>query len=120
MAAGAPASALGQQGGVVEAADEHLPACDLLLEVALQAKRGVTFGEEFGVDRAMRAVAGGATFAHGFVFENKRPALGFVAPKAAIIFSEQLGATARVGGPLVGRMALGATQFSFRDGVMVL
>ena len=56
-----------------------------LLEMALQTKIRVPHGQHFGIDAAVRVVTGGAAFAHGFVPEHVRTALGRVTLQAAII-----------------------------------
>src|SRR5208282_3594968 len=73
VTAGRPASALLDAQGVIGAADENLPAADLL-EVAFQAEVGVARRQEFCIDRSVGSVAGGASFAHRFVLEDERPA----------------------------------------------
>jgi hypothetical protein len=111
---GIPAGAALEEGGVIEAADEDLAAGCLLLEMALHAEGGVALGEEFGVDRAMGVVAGGAAFAHGFVFEDVGPTLCGVALVTAFIFRQERGVPADNGVAMMRIMAIGAGQVSFR------
>ena len=49
MAGGAPASAATEKRRVVPATDHHGAGAGLLLEMALEAERGVTRRQEFGV-----------------------------------------------------------------------
>jgi hypothetical protein len=104
---------------MVETADKDLTAGGLLLEMAFEAERCVALREEFLVDGAVGEVAGGASFAHGFVFEDVGAALGGVALEAGIVFGEECGVTADDGVALVRVMAIGAGEPTLRDGVMV-
>lgn len=88
MTAGGPASALLDAQRVVRTADEKRAAADLL-EMAFQTQVGVAFGEQFGVDRAMRGMTGRAAFMHGLVLEYERPALGGMAAKATFILGQE-------------------------------
>ena len=60
---------------MIDICDKDSSANALLLEMALQAERVVTFVQHSLVDRAVRRVAGDATLANCFVFKNKRTAL---------------------------------------------
>ena len=118
VTAGRPASALLDAQGVIGAADENLPAADLL-EVAFQAEVGVARRQEFCIDRSVGSVAGGASFAHRFVLEDERPALGGMAADAAFVLGEKGAAAASVNGAFVRRMAGRATEFVFGHGMMI-
>ena len=59
---------------MIRSADENPPTLDLL-EMTLQTQVGVSCREHLGIDRSVRAVTGGATFAHGFVLEHMRASL---------------------------------------------
>ena len=59
---------------MIRSADADCSALDLL-EMTLQTKVGVSGREHLGVDRSVRAVTGGAAFAHGFVLEHMRASL---------------------------------------------
>ena len=86
VAAGGPAGALRQALRVVGTADEKLPGTGLLDEVTFQTQIRVPLGQQLGIDRAVRVVAGGAAFAQGFVFEHERTLLGRMAAQAHFIF----------------------------------
>ena len=130
MATGGPARALGQTRGVIRIADENATGGGLLLEVALQAKRLVALVEHPLVHRAVGRMAADATLAHGFVLENKRPALRGMALQTGIVVGKELGAAALHalgnicaaaldGVALVRVMAIRATDFAFEHRVMV-
>src|SRR5215472_11879973 len=92
---GRPARALLDAQGVVRASDEKLAVADLL-KVAFKTEVGVTNGEQLGVHRPMRCMAGGATFAQGIMFEHIRPTLLRVAPEAIVICRKEGGAAAHL------------------------
>ena len=117
VTAGRPAGALLDTQSVVGAADEKLAPADLL-EVAFQTEVGVAHGQQLGIDRAVRSMAGRASLAHGLVLEDERPALGGMAAEAAFVFGEERGAAAGVNGAFVRRMAVGATQFVLGHGMV--
>jgi len=77
VAAGGPASAKLQIEGVIHAADIDvaLGAWTRLLGVAAEAKIGIRFGQQFGVDRTMRLMTDRAAFTQGGMFVNKWPGL---------------------------------------------
>ena len=80
-----PAGAAGDKARVILPADEK-SSCRLLLEVALEAERMVPLHQHLLIHRSMHRVAGGASLAHGFVLEDKRPALRRVTPPACFRF----------------------------------
>ena len=88
VATGRPASALLKAHSVIGPSDEQSPATDLL-EVAFQAEVRVTNGQHLGVHRAVRIVTHDAAFAHGFMLENKRPALGGMTANAGFVCRHQ-------------------------------
>ena len=88
VTAGGPARALGQASRMVGTANQEL-AAGLLDEMAFQTQIRVAFGQQLGVDRAMRVVTAGTAFTQGFVFEYKRTLLGRVATQAHVIFGKQ-------------------------------
>src|SRR5258708_4544331 len=100
---------------MVKTADLQPSRSGLLLEVALQAKGLVAFGEQLVIDRAVGVVAGGATFPHSFVLEDEWPPLGGVAAAAGIVELGERGAHASDGRTLVRIMAIAAAQFAFGD-----
>jgi len=118
VAAGTPAGTLAQTRSMVHAADENRPALDLL-EVAFQTKVRIAFGEQFGVDAAVRGMAGGAAFAQGFVLKNKRPLLGGMALDTVFILRKQSGAAGNKSDSLMRRMTFDATHPSFGHGMMI-
>lgn len=68
----------------------------------------------------MRAVAGGATFAHRFVREHKRTRLGFVALRATLILRCHREATGRFENVAAVRIvAIHAIHVAFEDGMML-
>jgi hypothetical protein len=69
-----PAGAGAQTRAVILSANDNA-AASVLLEMALKAEIGVPSDQHFVVHRAVRVMAGGASFAEGFVLENKWAAL---------------------------------------------
>ena len=119
MAAGGPARSLTEERGVIAAAnDNHAGSC-LLLEVALQTEVGVALDKHFVVRRAVRIVAGGATFTDGFVLENKGSALSDVALHAGVAFARHQGSAAFYAGTFMRIMAVAAGDFAVFDGVVM-
>lgn len=78
---------------MIGVADEDSPTLRLFLEMAFQAKSGVTLGQQALVDRAMRRVAVRTSVSNGFMLENKWPALRDVTLQTGIILAEQEGAS---------------------------
>ena len=93
MAAGRPACPLRQECGVIDIAEKNSARLGRLLEMAFQTERLIAFGQHALIDRAMRRVAGGATFAHRFVFENKRPALRGMTLRTGLVRAQKRDAT---------------------------
>src|ERR1017187_9853953 len=90
-----------------------------LLEMALETKVGIAFGEHLCVDAAVRAVTGDATISRRLVFENIRPALRRMALNAVLLLGEQGGAAASVGNPAVRRMTLHTRHPALGHGMMI-
>jgi len=84
MAAGRPTSALLYAHGVIRAPDHNRSTLDPL-EMAFEAEVGVPHVQEFGIDAAVCVMTRGAALAHGFVLEDKGPALGRVTLEARFI-----------------------------------
>ena len=84
VTARAPASSALQKRGVITSTDHDHARCHLLLEMAFQAQGGVPLAQHLGVHRAMRLMAGRATFANGFMLEHERAALGHVTLAAGV------------------------------------
>jgi len=74
---------------VIAAADENLADGRLVLKVALEAKSGITLGEEFFVHGAVRLVADEAAFARCFVLVNERPTLLRMAAEAGFVVAHK-------------------------------
>ena len=120
VATGAPAGALAQARRVIHPADQDgRPAVLDLLEMAFQTQVRVAFGEHFGVDAAVRGMAGGAAFAQRLVLKDKWPLLGRMALDAIFLLRKQLGAAAGKGDALVRRMAHDAGHPAFGHGMVV-
>jgi len=75
MTASTPTGALVDERSVILAADQDAAARLELLEMAFQAQVGIPFREQFGIDAAMRRMAGGAALAERLVLEDKRTLL---------------------------------------------
>ena len=118
MAPGGPACAATHAGRMIAAADVDFAIDPLFLEMAFEAKDGITFHEHAGVDRAVGLVAGGAALADGLVFEGERTALGNVASAARVVFRGQFRAAAGDDLSLVRIMAVAAADFALLDGVV--
>lgn len=121
MTSGGPATSLLESvdtSGVYGSADHDVAPLDSL-EMAFEAKIGIPHGEEFGVDRSVGAMAGGASFPHGFVFKDVGPVLGRVALQAEIILGQQGSAASEMSGSLVGRVTIGAGHLPFGQRVMI-
>lgn len=130
MAAGGPTRPLLQKIRVIDVSNENVSGYFLLLEMALQAKRRVTVGQQSLVNRAMRCMAHHAPLTHRLVLIDKWAALlcvtfeaGFVsAQKSKAAGSELLlnicrGATDR--DPFVRFMAVAAAHLAFKHRMMM-
>lgn len=117
MTTGTPAGAAGEEGGMVEGADHDATGGGLLLEVAFEAEHGIAGGEHLLVDRAMGLVAGEATFADGFMFEDVGTALGGVTGEATFVDGGEGGAAGLEGVAAVGVMAGAAAEAAISDAV---
>jgi hypothetical protein len=130
VAAGRPTRALLQKVRVVDVSNENMSGYFLLLEMALQAKRRVTVGQQSLVNRAMGCMADHASLTHRLVLIDKWAALlcvtleaGFVsAQKSKAAGSELLlnicrGATDR--DSLVRFMAVAAAHLAFKHRMMM-
>ena len=69
-------------------ASNQNPAAGDALEVALHTEIRIANGQHFGIDRSMGGMTGGAPFARGFVFENIRPALRWMAADASFVLRQ--------------------------------
>lgn len=118
MAAGGPARALLNAGGVIRAANQNLAALHLL-EMALEAEVGISRDEHFRIHRAVRAVARGATFPHGFVFKDKRTVLRRMTFQAGGVLRFQRRAATQMRTAFVRRMTFETAHFAFHDRMAV-
>lgn len=90
------------------------------LRVAAQAKIGVVVHEQFLIDGTMRVMTNGASFTHGFVFENHRACLRLVTTRAALILSRHRQAALGLENVAPVRvMAIHAIHESFHDGMVL-
>lgn len=74
VATGRPARTTIDELGVIDLADKKLAGLvgrTMHLDVALEAKIIVALREQLAVYRPVRVMAGGATFAHRFMFVNE-------------------------------------------------
>ena len=85
MTAGGPACSLRQTTGVIRIANENAAVHSLLLEMAFQAKGGVSGGQQAWINRAVRRMTGHATFPDGVVLEYKGTSLGGVTLEAYLV-----------------------------------
>ena len=74
---------------MIDVSNENMAGHLLLLEMALQAKRLVSFAEQSLVNRAVWRMAGGATLTHRLVLVHKRAALRGVALKAGFVLTQE-------------------------------
>jgi hypothetical protein len=123
VAPGGPAGPHAQVSGMVLVANIDVPSCDrraLRLRVAAEAKVDVALDEQFGINRAVRRVAYGATFPQGRMLENKWPGLLPMTGGTGIVIArhgEPSGRFENVGP--VGVMALGAIDMVFEQGMVL-
>jgi hypothetical protein len=107
---------------MVPATDENASAGEhpLNLSVAAEAEVGIRRGEHFGVDRAVRVMAGGATLAQGGVLINKRFGLFPMALGTGLIQSRPGQAGRRFHDVQAMRiMALNAIHLALEDGMVL-
>ena len=119
MATGRPTGATRQAARMVLSANVNSAGRRLLLEMAPQAKIGVAGDKHLLVDGTVNGVAGGAAFPHGLVLKYEGPALGGMALTARLRFSSERCAPAFDGLTFVGTVAIGARDFTLRDGMMI-
>jgi hypothetical protein len=85
MATGGPTRALLQKIRVVDVSNENVSGYFLFLEMALQAKRRVPFGQQSLVNRAMGGMAHHAPLTHRLVLIDKWAALLCMTLKAGFV-----------------------------------
>ena len=103
---------------MIASANEQCPRGGLLLEMALEAKVRVSRQQHPRIHGAVCRVARRAAFAHGFMFEHERPALGRVAFSTCLLFRSQRRAARGNRGSFVRVMTIAATHFAFGNRMM--
>ena len=104
---------------MVGTANKKLAAAGLLDKMAFQTEVRVAVDQQLGIDRAVRVMTGGATFAHSFMFEHKRALLRGMTTQAHFIFREQRSAAAGQNGTFVRVMAVGTGHPAFGHRMMI-
>ena len=89
MTAGGPTRALLQKIRVIDVSNENVPGYFLLLEMALQTQRRITFGQQSLVDRAVGCMADHTTLTHRLVLIYKWAALRAVALEARFVLAQE-------------------------------
>ena len=111
--------------GVIDITEKDSAGSALFLEMALQAERVVALVQHALVNRAVRRMAGYATFAHRLMFKNKRTALRRMTLETRVIrtherspttFDRLVHARAAAFGchSLMRIVAIGAAHFPFQ------
>src|ERR1043166_2351408 len=123
VATGGPTSAEAQVLKMILLADVKTSSrggWSLHLGVATEAQVRITRGQQFGVDGAMRAVAGHATFTQRRVFENYRLGLFPMALGAGLVQAGHRESARRFHDVLaVGIMELHTVHLAFDDGMVL-
>jgi len=130
VTSGRPARALRQSVGVIGITNEDPTAGSLLLEVTLEAKRGVSGRQHSLIHRTVRRVTSDTTFAHGVMLKYEWASLrsvtletGFVARQegesAALHFLLKICIAPFDRITLVRVVAIGATHLAFQHRVMM-
>jgi len=120
MAAGTPAGSL-SKASEVTAGGAHGSSSrrSICISMALEAERGVAFGEHLLIHRTVRIVADGAAFLDGVMGEYKGSGLSLVALGAGFILAVEVGAAAFEGAALVRVVTLGAAHLAGEHWVAV-
>ena len=85
-----------------------------------QTKIRITDGQQLGIDRAVRIMAGGASFAQRCVLEDKGPRLRLMALAARFVQADHRDSFGRFHDVQAVRIvALHAIHLAFRDGMML-
>lgn len=87
MTSSRPAGALRQPVGVVRVADKNSSIRSLFLEVTFEAEGGAAGDQHALIDRTVGRVAGDATLADRFVFENEWTALRGVTLETGVVLA---------------------------------
>src|SRR5262245_60005472 len=117
VASGGPTRTLLDANRMVGTPNQN-PAAPHLLEMTVDAQVVISRHEHLLVDGAMGIMAGGASVAHGFVFEDERTPLRGMTPEAVLILRQQ-GRAAFERGAFMRVMAVGAIYPVFRDLMML-
>jgi hypothetical protein len=80
---------LRQEAGVINISNENMPGFFLLLEMALQAERLVSFVQQPLVHRAVWRMARKATLTHGLMLKDKWSALRGVALETRFVLAQE-------------------------------
>src|SRR5512140_2964674 len=86
--------------------------------MALETKRRVAFGEHLRVDRPVGVVARRTSLAQRFMLESEWTPLRLMTGEAAFILGKKRSAAGEISRALVGRMAIRAAEFPFRNRVV--
>ena len=124
VTAGGPTRPLLQKIRVIDVSYKNVSGYFLFLEMALQAKRRVTFGEQSLVNRAMGGMAHHAPLTHRLVLIDKWAALLRVTLEAGFVSAQKSKATglkpllnvcrgSLSGDPFVRLMAIATAHFAF-------
>ncbi len=130
MTTGGPTRPLLQKIRVIDVSYKNVSGYFLLLEMALQAKRRVTFGEQSLVNRAMGGMAHHASLTHRLVLIDKWAALLCVTLEAGFVSAQKSKAAgselllnicrgALVRDPFVRFMAIAAAHLAFKHRMMM-
>jgi hypothetical protein len=130
MAPGGPTRPLLQKIRVIDVSNENVPRYFLLLEMALQTKRRVTFGQQSLVDGSVGCMADHTTLTHRLVLIYKWAALLCVTLEAGFVSAQKskaaglerlLNVRRRAFGrdPFVRLMAIAAAHLAFKDRMMM-
>jgi hypothetical protein len=117
---------LRQEAGVINISNENMPGYFLLLEMAFQAERLVSFVQQPLVHRAVWRMARKATLTHGLMLKNKWSALRGVALETRFVLAQESKAAAfkrllNISPAAFDRhshvriVAIGTAHFSFQD-----
>jgi hypothetical protein len=130
MAPGGPTRALLQKIRVIDVSNENVPRYFLLLEMALQTQRGVTFVQQALVDGSVGCMADHTTLTHRLVLIYKWAALLCVTLEAGFVSAQKSKAaglerllnvcrSALGRDPFVRFVTIRAAHFAFKDRMMM-
>ncbi len=130
MAASRPTRPLLQKIRVIDISNENVSGYFLLLEMALQTQRRVTFGQQSLVDGSVRCMADHTTLTHRLVLIYKWAALLCVTLEAGFVSAQKSKAAgselllnicrgALVRDPFVRLMAIAAAHLAFKHRMMM-